>query len=298
MTPIQSAQPLRVLVTGGSGFVGRHVCEKLARMGCEITVPTRRRSQARNVQHLPRLSVVEADIHQPAQLQSLVRGHDAVVHLVAVLHGDEKRFEKVHVELVRSLVQACQQTGVQRLLHVSAIGVSEQAPSMYLRSKARGEKLVLESGLDVSVLRPSVIFGADDRFTNLFANLQQNIPLLPLAGAGAMFQPVWVQDVADALARLLMLPRQSRPQALLQACGPEALSLADIVRRCGQRHGMVRPVIPLPEWMGMIQARLMELLPGEPLMSRDNVRSMRVPNVASQQLDGLAALGIHPRALT
>jgi uncharacterized protein YbjT (DUF2867 family) len=152
MSDTISLLPNRVLVTGGAGFVGRHVCEKLVRLGVQITVPTRKRARAQCVQHLPGLHVQEANLHDANELRDLVRGHDAVIHLVAVLHGDEARFQETHVHLVEMLVNACQTQQVRRLVHVSALGVREDAPSLYLRSKAAGEACVLRSGLDVSVL--------------------------------------------------------------------------------------------------------------------------------------------------
>lgn len=292
---------LRVLVLGGTGFVGRHLCEKLIRAGHEVTVPTRKAASAKHIQHLPGLTVLEANVFDATQLSQLLTGHDAVVNLVAILHGNEQSFERTHVELPRLLVQACKSTGVLRVLHVSAIGVNEKepekTPSMYLRSKARGERVLLESDLDVSLLRPSVIFGADDKFTNLFASLSKLTPVLPLAGAKALFQPVWVEDVASALVKLLELPRAKRSSAVVEACGPEVLSLAEIVMRSALSVHRAPTIIGLPEWAALAQAALMELLPGQPLMSRDNVRSMRVANVADPAKLGLSSLGIAPAKL-
>ena len=286
----------RVLVLGGSGFVGRHLCEKLIRAGHQVTVPTRKAASAKHIQHLPGLTVLEANVFDATQLSQLIAGHDTVINLVAILHGNEQSFDRTHVQLPRLIVQACQSAGVSRVLHVSAIGVSESAPSMYLRSKARGEAVLINSGLDVSLLRPSVIFGADDKFTNLFASLATLTPVLPLAGAKAQFQPVWVEDVAQALVNLLDLPKSQR-QTVVEACGPQVLSLTDIVMRCALRVQRAPVIIGLPEWAALAQAALMELMPGQPLMSRDNVRSMQVANVASASLPGLQSLGVKPKPL-
>ena len=200
--------PRRLLLLGGTGFVGRALCEHLARVapGCRVVVPTRRPAAAGHLRPLPMVELVAADVHDPATLARLLAGCDAVVNLVAVLHGNEARFERVHVELPRRLAAACQASGVRRLVHVSALGVAEDAPSRYLRSKARGEAVIRAGGLDWRLLRPSVIFGAEDRFLNLFAELQQVLPVLPLAGATAQFQPVWVEDVAAALGQLIERP--------------------------------------------------------------------------------------------
>jgi NADH dehydrogenase len=279
---------------GGSGFVGRHVCEKLARLGWHITVPTRRAVNAAGVQSLPGLTVIEASVHKEADLVRLMPGHDAVVNLVAVLHGSEKRFESVHVDLPGKIASAMKKAGVPRLVHVSALGADPQGPSMYQRSKARGETVLHNAGLQLTILRPSVIFGAEDKFLNLFADLQAVAPFMPLAGSGTRFAPVWVADVARAVAVCLQKP--DTIGQTYELCGPDVLTLGELVKLAGQwagvNQGRGRPVIGLPMWVGWLQAAAMELAPGEPLMSRDNLASMKVDNVATGKLPDLSDLGI------
>ena len=290
----------KILVLGGTGFVGRHVCEKLTRLSYSITVPTRRRENAKLIQHLPRLDVMEADIHDPAALARLVAGHDAVINLVAILHGDEAAFERTHVALPKSLAAACVQTGVRRVVHVSALGAALDAPSMYQRSKARGEAVLQAADLDVTILRPSVIFGADDKFLNMFAKLQKVFPVMPLAGSATRFQPVWVQDVAQAIANSVSQHVRTVP-VIAEACGPDVFTLKALVqlaaRAAGINHGRGRPVLALPMALGRVQAAFMRLLPGEPMLSRDNLDSMQVDNVASGTLPGLTALNVTPTSL-
>lgn len=288
-----------VLVLGGSGFVGRSVCARLVDRsggaGGRIVVPTRRLARARHVQLLPTVQTVEADVHDDAQLARLVAGCDAVVNLVAILHGSEAAFERVHVALPRRLAAACRNAGVRRVVHVSALGVASDAPSRYLRSKARGEAVLRDAGLDLTLLRPSVIFGAADRFLNLFAALQAVAPVMPLAGADSRFQPVWVEDVAAAIVACL-----ERPDTIgqtIECCGPKAYTLRELVALAGRLAGHARPVIGLPDALGRLQALALECLPGEPPMSRDNLDSMRVPNVATGQHPGLNALGIRASAV-
>lgn len=282
------------LVLGGSGFVGRHVCEQLVRAGWHVTVPTRRAANAACVQSLPGLTVIEASVHHDADLARLMPGHDAVINLVAVLHGNEARFERVHVDLPAKIAQAMKVAGVQRLVHISALGADARGPSMYQRSKARGETVLHNAGLQLTVLRPSVIFGAEDHFLNLFADLQTIAPFIPLAGSSTRFQPVWVVDVAQAV--LACLQKIDTIGQTYELCGPDVLTLGELVRCAGQwagvNHGRGRPVIGLPLWMGWLQAAAMEMAPGEPLMSRDNLASMKVDNIATGQHPGLQALGI------
>lgn len=284
-----------ILVFGGTGFVGRHVCEKLQRAGWRITVPTRRAVNAKAVQPLPGVTVVEADVHDEKALARLLPGHDAVVNLVAILHGNEASFERTHVALPTKLARACVSSGVRRLVHISALGVAADSPAMYQRSKARGEQVLRGADLALSVLRPSVIFGAGDRFLNLFAQLQSIFPVVPLAGAHARFQPVWVEDVASAVVACLRDPQGGQT---IECVGPEVLTLADLVRLAGRYGSRQRPIVPLPMALGRLQARLMELAPGEPLMNRDNLNAMSVDNVASGLWPGLEALGIRPSPLS
>jgi uncharacterized protein YbjT (DUF2867 family) len=293
---MQMSLPARptIVVFGGSGFVGRALCASLVQRfgggGARIRVPTRRLPHAASVQSLPTVEVLQADVHDDAALAALLQGADAVVNLIAILHGNDAAFERVHVALPRRIAQACQAAGVRRLVHVSALGVSPDAPSRYLRSKAAGERVLQEAKLDLTLLRPSVIFGAQDKLTNLFAQMQAVLPLLPLASADAQFQPVWVEDVAQAIVQALVLPASIGQT--YECAGPQAMSLRELVQAAGRHAGKARPVLGLPAALASMQALLFELLPGEPLMSRDNLASMRVPNVASGKLPGLSALGV------
>ncbi|NML13636.1 complex I NDUFA9 subunit family protein [Azohydromonas caseinilytica] len=287
----------RLLILGGTGFVGRALCAQLAERhpDTELLVPTRHTGQRRALLALPDVELAQADIHDEAALARLLPGCDAAINLVGILHGDEQRFRRVHAELPRKLAHACRVAGVRRVLHVSAMGAAPDAPSRYLRSKAAGEAALQISGLDATIVRPSVIFGEEDQFLNLFARLQRWAPVLPLAGAHARFQPVWVQDVARALLRSLEDPRTIGQT--YELAGPRVYTLAELARLAGQACGHERPVIALPDALARLQAGLMHLLPGEPLMSGDNLDSMKVDNVASGRLPGLQDLGIQPTAV-
>jgi NADH dehydrogenase len=285
-----------VLVLGGSGFLGRSLCRLMSSSpagSSGITVATRRRESAAHLRHLPRLTVQEVDVFDPARLAELVRGHHAVVNLVAILHGDAARFQRVHVDLVRSIATACRAAGTPRVIHLSALGVRRDAPSLYLRSKAEGEACLASAGISATVLRPSVMFGAHDRFLNVFADVLRLVPFFPLACAHARFQPVWVEDVAAAIVRCLHAP-ESRGR-VHECAGPKVYELMELVRLAGKWSGHPRWVLPLPARLGRWQAWVLERLPGE-MMSRDNLDSMRVPNVATG-LPSLIDLGIVASAL-
>jgi NADH dehydrogenase len=285
-----------VLVLGGSGFIGSVLCGKLVeRFGAgsaQIVVPSRHVTRARHLQLLPTVRIAPADVHDDATLARLVRGRDAVVNLVGILHGREADFERVHAQLPRRLAQACAGAGVNRVVHVSAIGADAKAPSRYLRSKAAGEAALATKGLDLTVLRPSVVFGEGDRFLTTFARLQALLPVVAIPAPQARFQPVWVDDLAAAIVR--SLDDRSTIGETIECGGPEVLTLEELVRIAGRASGHRRRVVGLPAAIARIEAFFLEALPGEPLMSRDNLDSMRVPSVVSGALPGLARLGIRP----
>ncbi len=274
-----------VLLIGGSGFIGSHVAARLAARGLRVIVPTRRFARAKHLSVLPTARVVEADVFDERQLDRLLPQVDAVINLVGVLHSRPGHpwgpaFEHAHVALPRLLVRACTRHGVTRVLHMSALGADAEGPSMYQRSKAAGERLLLEApGLRVTALRPSVVFGPGDSFLNLFAKLQALAPLMPLGGADAKFQPVYVGDVAQAFADALDDP--GSVGKVYELVGPRVYTLRELVRLAGVYSGHRRPVFGLPASVARLQAMMLEYLPGGPLMSRDNLDSMKVDNIAS-----------------
>jgi NADH dehydrogenase len=282
----------------------------------QVTVCSRLGASAELLQrNLPEIHVLELDVHDEMALTQALTGQQAVVNLVAILHGTVDAFEKVHVDLPRKLVRACSAAGVRQIVHLSALGANairpQSAPSMYLRSKGQGEAVLLQaaaleqaSWFDLTILRPSVIFGVRDKFLNVFAQLQKVLPVMPLAGAATRFQPVWVEDVASAVVRSLErtdIAGAPNEPLILELCGPDVFTLRQLVqlsaRLSGVRGGRGRPVLALPRWLARLQATLMELAPGEPLMSRDNLNSMKIDNVASGNVPGLSYLGIEAASL-
>lgn len=299
-----------ILVIGGSGFIGSRLVNALSLGNHFVTVPTRRRQRARHLVQLPLVDVVEADVQDDAALARLVAGRDAVVNLVGILHGKRGQpygpdFARAHVELPRRIAAACAQHGVRRVVHMSALGADVNGPSMYLRSKGDGEAaLKAQAGLDLTLFRPSVVFGPGDNFLNTFASLQRVFPVVPLAGAKTRFAPVYVGDVVTAFVSSLVGPQaRDTTRQTYELCGPNAYTLAELVRLSGQwarvGGGCGRTILPLPDALGRLQALLMELAPGEPLMSRDNLDSMKVDSVCSGAAPGFVpALGVpHPESL-
>jgi len=276
-----------VLVIGGSGFIGSHIVARLAASGRHVIVPTRRLQRARHLFVLPTVQIVEADVFDEAALDRLIAQADAVINLVGVLHSKPgnpwgPQFERAHVELPRRIAQACIRRGVTRCLHMCALGAASDAPSMYQRSKAAGEHLMRTApGLQVTSFRPSVVFGPEDQFLNVFARMQAVLPVMVLGGASAKFQPVFVGDVAQAFVDALDDPHSVGK--VYELIGPQVYSLRELVRLAGVYAGHPRPLIELPAPLARLQAFLLEHMPGGPVMSRDNLDSMKADNVASGQ---------------
>lgn len=299
----------RICILGGSGFVGTQLVSQLAARGLQVRVLSRRRETAKELILLPTVEVIEADVHDQQALIQHFRGMDAVINLVGILHEDKvgrvdlpsaRRgdFQKVHVELPRKVLHACGETGVRRLLHMSALGANPNSRSAYQRSKGIGEALVREAGrrhredenwylngpkfihgygLYVTIFRPSVIFGRGDSFLSMFARLLKAFPVLPLAAANSRFAPVYVEDVARAFAD--SLDNTDTYGQTYELCGPKTYSLGELVAYVGEVIGKKRSIIPLGEWMSYFQAWALEFKPGKKLMTRDNFYAMSTDNV-------------------
>ncbi len=291
----------RILVTGGSGYIGQPLVARLAGQHHEVVVPSRRRKNGRGLFLLPTVSVEQANIHQPGVVEKLVANADAVINLVGVLHSDDgdpygTAFRRSHVDLPERLANACA-TGGQRLIHVSALGAdpgSNQLPSGYLRSKADGEKAITESACqNWTILRPSVVFGPGDQFLNVFAKLQRIFPFVALGRSGAQMQPVFLGDVVTAITNVL--DNTATHGKHYELAGPEIYTLRELFQLAGRYAGCERKIFNLSDKMGLLQAKILQRLPGQ-LMSVDNFESLAKPSIATGPV--APELGINPTSLS
>ena len=283
-----------ILLIGGNGFVGRVMAAQLQAAGYSVLIPTSHASAGRELRLLPKVYLEYADVHDFDELQSLcgrIHPKGAVINLVGVLHDKQadpygKVFKAAHVDLPKNIITAMQLHSLKRYLHMSALGADSKGPSMYQRSKGDGEAAVKASDLDWTIFRPSVIFGAQDQFINLFSKLTKLFPAMPLANHQAQFQPVSVDDVATAFVSALTMPQTIHQ--IYDLVGPTIYTMKEIVELAARKAGTNCLIIPVPAFVGYLQALAFEFLPGPTLMSRDNIASMQLPNtLPANSIDAL-----------
>jgi len=287
--------PLTICVLGGSGFIGSELVARLAMDGHWVRVPTRSTAGNEALRVLDTVRLIPANIHDPNALNRLFAGADAVINLVGILNETGRNnFQAVHAKLAEKVVAAARAARVRRLLHMSSLAADPtQAPSQYLRSKGEAEERVRASPVGWTIFRPSVIFGPGDSLTNRFAHLLRlSGGLLPLARPGARFAPVSVEDVAQAFRRALTDP--ATIGQTYELCGPEVMTLEQLVRTTATVAGIRCTLVRLPDFIAWLQAVVMNLLPGKPF-SLDNYKSLSVDSVCRE--DGCARLGIQPKPM-
>ena len=286
-------RPLNVCVLGGTGFVGTELVTRLVRAGHNVRVPSRRLANGNHLRVLPTAELVIANIHDGRTLAHLFAGMDVVINLVGILNEQGRaKFRRVHVDLATRVIEAMRAQRVRRLLHMSALAAGATAPSQYLRSKAEAEAQVRVAAttIDSTTFRPSVIFGRHDSLTNRFAGLlRKSGGVLPLARPRARFAPVFVGDVAEAFTRVLS--DRSTIGKSLELCGPDVMTLEQLVQLTAKAAGLPCHVLRLPDFVAAAQGALMGMLPGKPF-TRDNYRSLKIDSVCKQ--NGFATLGIQP----
>jgi uncharacterized protein YbjT (DUF2867 family) len=282
-----------VTIIGGTGFVGTALVEVLARQGWRVRVLVRNPARAMRLKplgDLGQIAAVQGDIRIPATLVQAMDGADAAINLVGILaEKSGQRFADVQAKGAGSAAAAAAAAGVRAFVQVSAIGADPASPSLYGRTKAEGEAAVLRAFADAVIVRPSLIFGAEDGFTNRFAKLIALSPVIPVIAPATRFQPVSVGDVADAIATILASPPDART---FELGGPEILTMRAIMAYIARETGQDKPLVDTPDAAARLLASL-SFLPGAPL-TRDQHLMLQRDNVADPALPGFDALGITP----
>jgi uncharacterized protein YbjT (DUF2867 family) len=289
----------RVTVLGASGFIGRYIVKRLAKRGAVVAAVSRHATSAgflRPMGDVGQVVQLDAGITDEARLSAAVAGSDAVVSAVGILYErGRQRFDTVHHQGPALLARLAAAAGAKRFVHISAIGADPASPAAYARSKAAGEAAVRAAFPGATILRPSIVFGAEDDFFNRFATMARYSPVLPLIGGGrTRFQPVYVGDVADAVVAALEQP--AAPGQTYELGGPEVLSFKELMELTLRETQRRCSLVNLPFGLAMVEAAFLQWLPRPPLTC-DQVRMLRRDNVVAPDAPGLAALGITPTAL-
>ena len=274
-----------ITILGGTGFIGSRLAVDLAGQCRKVTVLTRRRQRLKDLRVVSNIDIVEVDVHNPDALSAAVANSDAVINLVGILNQSSDSgphsFQGAHVDLTQHLMQALLFNNIPRYVHMSSLnaGIEHESASEYLNSKGRAEQIITELApehMQVSIMQPSVIFGAGDSFFNRFAGLIQNTPVMPLACPDAKLSPVYVDDVCDAIVTALNSAKAGIQRVPL--CGPRDYTLRELVKFTADTLDVNRPIIGLPDWAARLQARIMGVLPGKPF-STDNYLSLQIDSV-------------------
>lgn len=289
---IERAEEL-VTVFGGGGFIGRYVCEFLMKSSVRVRVAQRDPRKAYIIQPLGRVGQFgfeAADITNAESVRRVIHGSSAVVNLCGVFGA---KMHKVHVDGARNIAEAARDLGLQSLVHVSAIGASLESPSAYGRTKAEGEEAIRNAFKQATIIRPSLVFGAEDELTNRFAAMA-NLPFLPVIAGKRNFQPVYVRDLAKAIAMSVLEPQRFGGHTY-EIGGPQVMSMLDLHRAILEITGQNPDIVPMPDLFADLLSRV-GWLPGAPL-TRDQWMMLQRDNVRSGELPGLEAFGIEPTPL-
>jgi NADH dehydrogenase len=286
----------RVVVFGGSGFVGRYVVKRLAAAGVPVRVACRDVERAKFLKPMGavgQVSLMQTNIRYPETVATACEGMDAAVNLVGILSEfGAQQFEAVQAEGADTIAKAAAAAGVSTMVHVSAIGANADSDSVYAQTKAAGEAAVRAAIPAATILRPSVVFGPEDEFFNRFADLGRYAPALPLIDGGKnRMQPVYVGDVADAICKALTDPACAGQTYELG--GPDVMTMKEIMEYTLEQAGQKRLLLPLPSVIASFKARFLELLP-KPLLTRDQVKQLAHDNVVADGAKTLADFGITP----
>lgn len=289
-----------VTILGGNGFVGKHIAVEVAKSGAIIKIIARNASDAKQLMtagYVGQIALIDMDVKNQAKLEEAIKSSDVVINTIGLLYSKGKQnFKSMHVELASDLGKLCSKHHIKRLIHISALGVSNVTDSAYAQSKLEGEKQLLRHYPSAIILRPSVIFGPEDNFINLFNSIANFSPFIPLIGGGrTKFQPVYVMDVARAVVQVLQPKYANICGKVLELGGPNVLSLKEILQVMLNVAHKKRCFLTIPFSVAEVQAAFMELLP-KPLLTRDQLKLLKHSNVLTS-INGLKVLDIAPTPL-
>ena len=292
----------QVTVFGGTGFIGRYLIDRLANLGLIVRVATRSPASTyflRTAGTVGQVVPILCNIHNDDHVQQAIQGSDWVINLVGTLAegGKSQSFEKLHHEFPARIAAIAEKSGVKRLVHVSALGATLESKSVYAQSKAKGENAVMTNFPQATILRPSVVYGPEDRFFNFFAKMATIAPFLPLIGGGkTRFQPVYVGDVVKAIIASLKQPTEHVQGKIFELGGDQVYSFKSLLQKLAQFTGTKSRLLTIPFPIAKIQGAILQYLPGS-LLTVDQVQQLKNDNVVTGTKPGLKDLGITPEDL-
>ncbi len=287
-----------ITIIGGSGYIGRHLTGKLAEKGYRIRLAVRDTEKAAQLMtqgDVGQVVGVQTNIRNVPSIERAVAGADVVINLVGLLYeGGAQTFDAVHTVGAANVAAAAKAAGASQLIQMSALGADEKGLSAYARTKAEGEARVKDAYPEATILRPSVVWGNDDDFTNKFAQMSTMMPALPLGEGGKnMMQPLWIEDLVDAIVKIVETPAlQGKTYEL---GGPDALSMAEIIDIITSVTERTMFVLPAPYSMMGVMGFFMGLIPGKPMLTSDQVKLTKSDSVVSEGAEGFADLGVEPK---
>lgn len=286
---MQKLEGQLITMIGGGGFVGRYVAQHLLSRGAQLRIVQRHPEKAyflRPLSDLGKIQFVRGDVTDAASMARCVRGSDAVINLA----GSFDNMEKIQADGARHIAEAVRDQSISKFVHQSAIGAAGDSPSLYGRTKGQGEEAVQQAAPQAVIMRPSIIFGREDQFVNRFANMIKWLPIVPIVEPKAKFQPVYVNDVARAIANALSPEFENEAQGkIFELAGPKIFTMEELLRWIAEDLCYRRKFLSVPG--GLVAA-----LPGSPV-SRDQLKMLKQPNIAANDALGLADLGVTPTAL-
>ena len=286
-------------IFGASGFIGRHLIRRLTEKDFRIIVATRSpylHGHLKPLGNPGQIDLEKVNLFEEENLRTLIKNSDVVINLVGILYENKKqKFENIHVKFPSLLTKLCNEQNIKKLVHISALGINETANSQYMQSKLKGEKNILNNFNRSVILRPSIIFGPEDKFFNQFATLAEFFPALPLIGGGlTYFQPIYVGDVVKSIVTILK--KEEINKNIYELGGPQTFTFKELMEILLKQRKKKRFLVPIPFLFAKFQAKILQLLP-KPLLTTDQVEMLKYDNIVTNKYPTLKDLKISPKTL-
>ena len=286
-------------IFGASGFIGRHLISNLTEKDFRIIVATRSPylyGYLKPLGNPGQIDLEKVNLFEEENLRTLIKNSDVVINLVGILYENKKqKFEDIHVKFPALLTKLCNEQNIKKLVHISALGINETVSSQYIQSKLKGEKNILNNFNRSVILRPSIIFGPEDKFFNQFAALAEFFPALPLIGGGlTYFQPIYVGDVVKSIVTIL--EKEEINKNIYELGGPQTFTFKELMEILLKQIKKKRFLVPIPFSFAKFQAKILQLLP-KPLLTTDQVEMLKYDNIVTNKYPTLKDLKISPKTL-